>query len=116
MPGRRTGQGFKGLAPSRRQRWRGFPRPKAQILAFARRVIEGLREAAEDSPNPPVSADELQALLDEYLAAMASTTAAKAAFHAEHARKNRALTRLVSATKAVLRYGTRGFSPRPTPT
>jgi hypothetical protein len=79
-------------------------------------VIEGLREAAEDSPNPPVSADELQALLDEYLAAMASTTAAKAAFHAEHARKNRALTRLVSATKAVLRYGTRGFSPRPTPT
>ncbi|MBI2401784.1 MAG: fibronectin type III domain-containing protein [Gemmatimonadetes bacterium] len=81
-----------------------FPKAEAQILALARRVIQGLRDGADDFPNLPVSADELQALLDECYAAIAATTAAKSAFHEEHARKDRALARLVAAMKAVLRY------------
>jgi hypothetical protein len=81
-----------------------FPKAEARIVALARRMIEGLREAADDFPKPPVSADQLQVLLDEYLATLASSTAAEAAFHAEHARKDRALARLVEAMKAVLRY------------
>jgi len=81
-----------------------FPKAEAQILILAQRVIDGLREAADDFPNPPVSADELQALLDEVRAAVGRTTAATSAFHEEHARKDRALARLVAALKADLKY------------
>ena len=38
-----------------------FPRTESEIAALALRVVEGLVNAAEDFPNPPVPPDELRA-------------------------------------------------------
>jgi len=79
-----------------------FPKAEAKILKLARVVIDGLRAASEDFPNMPVSPDELQHLLDEVEADLIAVTAAKAAYHECHKRKDRSLYQLKRALKAVL--------------
>jgi hypothetical protein len=58
-----------------------LPRAEAKILALARLVTQGLREAPEDFPTPPVSADELEATTDGCDADSTRIAAAKVAFH-----------------------------------
>jgi hypothetical protein len=81
-----------------------FPKAEAEILALARKIIQGLRDAPDVFPHPPVSADELQAMLDDGEAALTRTVAAEAVLHEEHAQKDRILARMTPAMKAVLRY------------
>lgn len=81
-----------------------FPKAEGQILALARQVIHGLRESPEDFPKAPVPPDELQALLDEVQADVFAAAAAKAAYHEQHARKDKSLHRLKVALKASLRH------------
>ena len=38
-----------------------FPTREADVASLANRIISGLREHAEDFPNPPHAADQLQA-------------------------------------------------------
>jgi hypothetical protein len=43
-----------------------FPQAESQIAALALMIMDGLTNAAEDFPTPPVSGEELQARLDAY--------------------------------------------------
>lgn len=43
-----------------------FPVAEPEIAALAALVAEGLEKAVEDSPTPPVPANELRAKLDSY--------------------------------------------------
>jgi hypothetical protein len=79
-----------------------FPKAEAKILGLTRLVIEGLRATPEDFPNLPVSADELQVLLDEVQADVIATAAANAAYHEHHTRKDKSLHQLTRSVKAVL--------------
>ena len=46
-----------------------FPQGEPEIAALALLIMDGLMTAAEDFPSPPVSAEELQTMLDAYNAA-----------------------------------------------
>jgi len=46
-----------------------FPRTEADITTLAGRVIDGLTNAAEDFPTPPVSSEEHRGKLDAFKAA-----------------------------------------------
>ena len=81
-----------------------FPRSESEIATLAGRVIDGLTQAAEEYPTPPVPAAELQGKLDAYRAADTATVAAETAFRHQHAEKDDALEELVDAVKADLRY------------
>jgi len=81
-----------------------FPQTEPEIAALALVVAQGLREAAEDFPAPPISADELQARLDRYNAATAATVAAQNGLRVQHAEKDEALEHVVDGLKADLRY------------
>jgi len=83
---------------------RRFPRTEAGIATLAGRVIDGLTNAAEDFPAPPVPVEELRGKLDAFQAADTATVAAKTAFRSQHAAKDEALEDLVDAVKADLRY------------
>jgi len=83
---------------------RRFPRTEAGIATLAGRVIDGLTNAAEDFPAPPIPVEELRGKLDAFQAADTATVAAKAAFRSQHAAKDEALEELVDAVKANLRY------------
>jgi hypothetical protein len=67
-------------------------------------VIQGLRESPEDFPKPPVSANELETMVDECDADWTRVAAAKAAYHEAHVRKDTSFARLTPALKAVVVY------------
>ena len=81
-----------------------FPRTESEIAALALRVVEGLVNAAEDFPNPPVPPAELKAKLDGFNATDTATVAAETAFREQHADKDDALEDLVDSLKADLKY------------
>ena len=81
-----------------------FPRSESDITTLAARVIDGLTNAAEDFPAPPVSSEELRGKLDAFQAADTATVAAETAFRNQHAEKDEALEELKDALKADLRY------------
>lgn len=81
-----------------------FPRTEPEIAALALRVAEGLLNAAEDYPSPPVSATELQEKLQAFNAADTGVVAAKTAYLEQHATKDDALEDLVDGLKANLKY------------
>lgn len=81
-----------------------FPRTEPEIAALALLVTEGLGQAAEDFPAPPVPPSELQARLDAFNTASAATVVAETAFREQHAVKDDALEELVDGVKANLRY------------
>lgn len=90
-----------------------FPDTEPQIAALALLVTQGLQQAAEDLPAPPVPADELQARLDAYNAAKAAAVVADTALREQHAVKDEALEDLVDGTKADLRYAEVVFRGQP---
>ncbi len=81
-----------------------FPRTEPEIAAFAHVMAQGLGQAAEDFPTPPVPADELQAQLDSYNAARIATVAAETVRREQHAVKDDALEQLVDSMKATIKY------------
>ncbi len=81
-----------------------FPRTESDIATLAGRVIDGLTNAAEDFPAPPVSSEELRGKLDAFQASDTATVAAETAFRNQHAEKDEVLEELVDALKADLRY------------
>ena len=81
-----------------------FPRSEPEVAALAMLVTQGLGQASEDFPAPPVPASELQAKLDAYNAALASTVVAETGFREQHAVKDEAFEELVDGVKADLKY------------
>jgi hypothetical protein len=81
-----------------------FPESEPEIAALARLLVQGLGQATEDFPAPPVPAEELQAKLDAYHATAAATVVAETALREQHAAKDRALEELVDDMKANLKY------------
>ncbi len=53
-----------------------FPRTESDIATLAGRVVDGLTNAAEDFPAPPVSSEELRGKLDAFQAADTATVEA----------------------------------------
>ncbi len=53
-----------------------FPRTAPEIAALALVVTQGLAQASEDFPAPPVPTDELQGRLDGYNAARSAAISA----------------------------------------
>jgi hypothetical protein len=81
-----------------------FPRSEPEIAALALLVTQGLSQASEDFPTPPIPGEELQAKLDAYNTARAATVAADTTSREQHAIKDQALEELVDGMKANLRY------------
>jgi len=90
-----------------------FPQAEPEIAALAALVAEGLEQAAEDFPTPPVPATELRAKLDTYAQTRAATVVAETAFREQHAEKDEALEDLVDSTKANLKYAEFAVKDRP---
>ena len=81
-----------------------FPQTEPEIAALALVVAQGLGQAAEDFPSPPIPANELQARLDRYNTTLAASVAADNASREQHAAKDDALEELVDGLKTDLRY------------
>jgi hypothetical protein len=81
-----------------------FPRTEPEIAALALVVKDGLAQAAEDFPAPPVPPQDLQARLETYNAAKTATVTAESTARERHAVKDDALEALVDGIKANLRY------------
>ena len=90
-----------------------FPNAEPEIAALAALVAEGLEQAGEDFPTPPVPAAELRAKLDAYAQTRAATVVAETAFREQHALKDEALEDLVDSTKADLKYAEFAVKNRP---
>jgi len=56
-----------------------FPTREADVASLANRIISGLREHAEDFPNPPHAADRLQASADAFEASYDAAVLAQGA-------------------------------------
>ena len=54
-----------------------FPRTESDIAKLAGRVVDGLTNAEEEFPAPPVSSEELRGKLDSFQAADTATAAAE---------------------------------------
>lgn len=81
-----------------------FPRTEADIAALAMLVADGLEQAAEDFPSPPVPAQDLKAKLEAFNRAAAAAVAAETAAQEQHALKDEALEDLGDSLKADLKY------------
>jgi hypothetical protein len=81
-----------------------FPQAEPEIAALALLIANGLTTAAEDFPNPPVPAEELQTRLDAYHDAKKAAVGAESAAREHYATKDDALEGLVDAMRANLRY------------
>jgi hypothetical protein len=81
-----------------------FPRTESEIAALAVLVIDGLTKAADDFPTPPVTAAQLQAMLDAVNAASAAAVAGETTAREQHAAKADVVKELADALKAVLKY------------
>jgi hypothetical protein len=81
-----------------------FPQTEPEIAALALKVIQGLMQAADDFPSPPVSATELQGRLDRYNAALGAAVAGDNASREQHAVKDEALRELAEGVKRGLKY------------
>jgi len=81
-----------------------FPRSEADIAALAELVVQGLEQAADDFPSPPVPATDLRAKMAAVQAARAAAVAAESAFKEEHALKDEVIEDLADSLKADLKY------------
>ena len=82
-----------------------FPRTEAEIAALELVVIEGLEQAADAFPNPPVPAAELRAKLEAFNTANTGAIAADTAAEGQHAVKDDALADLAHSLRVDLKYG-----------
>jgi hypothetical protein len=81
-----------------------FPEAEPEIAALAQLLVQGLGQATEDFPAPPVPPEELRAKLDAYHATAAATVVAETAVREQHAAKDLALEDLVDDMRANLKY------------
>jgi len=81
-----------------------FPKREAEVAALARSLVNGLSNATEDFPNPPIPVNDLQAALDTYNAAKDATVTAEADAQETYATKDDALEDLTDKMKANIRY------------
>jgi hypothetical protein len=81
-----------------------FPRSEADIAALAELVVQGLEQAAEDFPSPPIPAPELREKMAGVQAVRAAAVAAESAFREQHALKDEAIEDLADSLKATLKY------------
>ncbi len=81
-----------------------FPEREEDILALAMRMIEALEQHPEGFPDPPVSAAELRAAVEEARAALAACAAAEEEARRQQAAKDQALLGVKDALKARLEY------------
>jgi len=81
-----------------------FPRTEADIAALAVLVTDGLQQAADDFPSPPVPAEELKVKLDAFNTATTAAVTAETAAQHQHALKDQALEDLADSIKADLKY------------
>jgi hypothetical protein len=72
--------------------------------ALAVVVAQGLEQAAEDFPAPPLPAADLRAKLEAVNAATGAAVAAETAFREQHAAKDDAVEDLADSLKADLKY------------
>jgi hypothetical protein len=78
--------------------------PRAGAHRTESRAVDGLTNAAQDFPAPPVPAEELKAKLGAFHAASAAAVAAETTAREQHAAKDEALEDLVDSLKADLKY------------
>ena len=81
-----------------------FPEREADIAALALLLAQGLEQAPEDFPAPPVPPAELRVQLDRFNTALAASVGADSALREQYAAKDQALVALKDAMKANLRY------------
>ena len=81
-----------------------FPKSEGEILILAQNVVAGLTANAGTYPAPPVTAVELQAVLDSFVTLQNDVAAAKAAVSLAVTVKDAGLEELTDALKAILRY------------
>jgi hypothetical protein len=81
-----------------------FPRTEARIAALAELVVQGLEQAPEDFPAPPVPPDELRIRMAAVQTARAAAVNAESAFKEQHAIKDEAIEELADSLKANLKY------------
>ena len=81
-----------------------FPRTEPEIAALAVVVTQGLVDAPEDFPTPPVPPGDMQTQLDSYNAARVAAIEAETAAREHHAVKDDSLETLVDSLKANLKY------------
>ncbi len=91
-----------------------FPRSEAEIAKLAVAVAQGLEDAAQDFPAPPVPPAELRAKLDAVNAASNAAIAAESAFREHHALKDDVLEDLADSLKANLKYAEYAVRDEPT--
>ena len=90
-----------------------FPIAEPEVAALAALLADGLANAPDDFPAPPIPATELQAKLDAYTAVRTATVAAETAAHEQHAIKDEVLDDLIDAMKANLKYAEIAVRDRP---
>jgi hypothetical protein len=81
-----------------------FPRTEAELVALARKVIDGLARHAETYPSPPFTPAMLTTILESFLSASSEAVAAQAAASRAVANKNVLNDKLTESIKTVLRY------------
>jgi len=80
-----------------------FPRREADIRILVQNIIAGLKDNP-DFPNPPVSPDQLQDLLDDSIDLEDAQVAALAASQQATEAKQAGNDKMISAAKSVLNY------------
>ncbi len=83
---------------------RRFPSSEAEIATLASEIVFGLRENTDDFPSPPVTVDELQAIVEAYRTAHEVTVVAQSAAAEAIHDKDEVLEQLIDAMKGVLAY------------
>jgi hypothetical protein len=81
-----------------------FPRSEADIAALAELVVQGLEQAVDDFPSPPVPAPDLRIKMAAVQAVRAAAVTAESAFKEQHALKDEAIEDLADSLKANLKY------------
>ena len=81
-----------------------FPIKEAEIKVLAQNIVTGLTDNPAIYPAPPVTAVDLQAVLDSLITLGDEAVAAQAAAEQATETKNAGLEELTDAMKAVLRY------------
>lgn len=71
-----------------------FPTREEDIIALAKKIIEGLKKHPDLFPSPPISADELQKQLDNFIASKKAEEAAQAALVQSTIARNAAFSAL----------------------
>jgi hypothetical protein len=81
-----------------------FPNTEGEIGKLAQYMISGFNSQADDFPSPPVSAEELQSKLEEYVRAREAAAKASGLAAQSYSVKDETLDDLVGDMKADLRY------------